>query len=113
MDFYDDYDVEDAGLREIERRSDLERTRANGAAVEIDAAENTSLRRYMTARRTAALEALASLASVDPKDAIEVMRHQAIVHGYLTVREWVRSEVEASKQAHEQLTRGDDYGEDD
>lgn len=108
-----DDEMEGDALHEMERRADLQRIRAKGIQVEIDATDDTPLHRYMVARRVDAVEALLSLAGADPKDAIEVMRLQSVVRGYMDIREWVRMEIEASKVAHDQLNNGDGYGDDD
>lgn len=92
-------------LTALEERRSLERIRADGARVEVDMAEDTSLRRYVNSRRDEATTALEGLAVVDPHDAIGVARLQHVVAEYLNVRDWIRGEIDQSIQADEQLQR--------
>mgnify|MGYP003385936207 CR=1 FL=1 len=105
MDSYHDGDddVFDAGVGELERRSDLERIRAQGARVEVELTEDTPFRRYVTARRTEAVEAMMRITMADPNDPIAVLREQHIIKEYLRVRNWARAEIEASIEADAML----------
>lgn len=103
----DDGDDEffDDGLATLEERRRMERIRADGARVEVDMAEDTSLRRYVDARRKAAILALEEIVSVDPASALRVAELQHSVAEYLNVRAWVRGEIEKSVRADEIIQR--------
>ncbi len=106
MEIYED-DLDDGvfgvGIREIERRADLERIRAQGARVEVELTEDTPFRRYVEFRRSEATAALARLSVTDATDAIAVLREQHIIAEYLRVREWSRVQIEASIEADHSL----------
>tara|TARA_R110000868_G_scaffold57824_1_gene178425 strand:- start:1060 stop:1401 length:342 start_codon:yes stop_codon:yes gene_type:complete len=107
LDFYnDDDDVFDHGVGELERRADLERTRAQGVRVEVELTEDTPFRRYVLARRAGAIEAMARITVADPADQVAVLREQHIIQEYLRVRNWARSEIEASIEADTHLQEG-------
>jgi hypothetical protein len=112
IDYEDDAEVYDNGLLGLEQKADLERIRARGARVEVDLAEDTSLRRYVQSRRARSIEALQALVFVEPENALAVAGFQHIVAEYLNVREWARGEIEASVMADNQIL-GEHRGETD
>ena len=107
MDDYDENEDEffDEGIALLEARRSLERIRADGARVEVDATEDTSLRRYVNSRRAEAMIAMEGLVVVEPEDALSVAKLQHIVSEYLNVRAWIRGEIEQSRQADEAIQR--------
>lgn len=102
----DDERLFGGGVAEIEARADLMRARALGAQVEVELTEDTPFARYVAACRRAAIEAMASLATIDPHDAVAIVALQQELQSYLRVRNWSRGQIEQAMMANDILQEG-------
>lgn len=104
----------------LERRQQLERSARIASDIEQAITSAGPLAGYMKGRRSLALDALAALTSVDPANALEISRHQALIREYLNVRAWVLESINEGNDSKEILKeefgdeegRGTDHDED-
>lgn len=99
----DDDDIYNLGIENMEAKRDLHRRVADGARVEADLSSDSSLKRYVEARRLHAADALARLVEVDATDSIGIARLQHTVAEYLNVRNWARGVIQDSIAADNAL----------
>ena len=101
----------DEGLTDLERRRALEIAGRVAADIEIDLQEKGPLYLYVQARRDQARDALRALVSVDPKDAVSVVRMQTTVAEYLKVFDWIRGCMDEAENAEAIIK--EDYSKND
>jgi hypothetical protein len=98
-------------LDEVQYRKDLERRSSETAAVILDLIDKGPLHKYVTARRGMAIEAIVRLVDAPPGDVQKIAEAQADVREYLRATEWIHGEIEAAKDATEQIEK--EYGNDE
>lgn len=104
LDADDEDGVFGVGISELERRSSLERIRADGVAVEIELTEDTAFSRYVRLCRKEAIAAMNRMAvDVDPNDASSVLECQQIIKAYLHVRSFALGAIEKSIDADQRI----------
>jgi hypothetical protein len=89
----------DSGLRDLERRRELEMQSRLGTDIQADLRESGPLYLYVLSRRKEAAEALRVLVTIDPADARAIQAAQAEVHEYLRVFEWVHLRAQDAEHA--------------
>lgn len=103
--------VGDDALAELERVRELETASRVGAHIILDLQDRGPLYLYLKQRRQEAVASLLNLAAIDPRDAVAIAQHQAVVREYLKITGWIDRGIERAKEAELIINEG--YGSDD
>lgn len=99
-DMYADGSIEDQYRADLAALEAIETKNRRAALVIIDIQDKGPLYGYLRDRRIEAVNAMMDLLDVDPRDAVEIAKLQAIVENWTNATDWMKARLNDAQDAN-------------